>query len=133
MTRFLLDTTALIDFSKRREPTRSRILSMIRAGDELGVCAINVAEFYTGVIPATERPALDQFIRSLAYWEITFGAAVRAGRYRYDFLRAGQTLSTSDVLVAAVARERYATLVTSNQKRYPMTDITLLSFVVTDS
>jgi predicted nucleic acid-binding protein len=133
MTRYLLDTTALIDFSKDREPIRSRILSMIKAGDELGVCAINVAEFYTGVIPATEYPALDQFIRSLAYWEITFGTAVRAGRYRYDFLRTGQTLSTTDVLVAAVARERYATLVTSNRKLYPMTDVTLLSLAVTDS
>jgi predicted nucleic acid-binding protein len=132
MTRYLLDTTALIDFSKDREPTRSRVLSMITAGDELGVCAINVAEFYTGVSPATERPALDQFIRSLAYWEITFGAAVRAGRYRHDFLRTGQTLSTTDVLVAAVARERHATLVTNNPKHYPMADITVLSLAGTD-
>lgn len=51
MTRYLLDTTALIDFSKGREPARTRIPQMIAAGDELAVCAVNVAEFYAGVQP----------------------------------------------------------------------------------
>ncbi len=127
MTRYLLDTTALIDFSKDREPTRSRILSMIGAGEKLGVCAINVAEFYTGAVPPGKRFIWDQFIGSLAYWDITFEAAVRAGRDRQHFLRTEQTLSMTDVLIAAVARQQGAILVTSNRKHYPMADITLLS------
>ena len=40
MTRYLLDTDALIDFSKGSEPATSHILSWIDAGDTLGVCAI---------------------------------------------------------------------------------------------
>ena len=51
MTRCLLDTTALIDFSKGRQPASSRILRMFEAGDEVGVCAIVVAEFYAGLVP----------------------------------------------------------------------------------
>ena len=40
MTRYLLDTDALIDFSKRREPASSRILSWVDEGETVGVCAI---------------------------------------------------------------------------------------------
>lgn len=125
MTRYLLDTTALIDFSKGREPARSRLLAMIEAGDELGVCAINVAEFYTG-IPSDQRAVWDEFIGALSYWDITHEAAARAGHDRYDFARKGQTLSVADALIAAVARHHGATLTTNNVKDYPMADITVL-------
>ena len=128
MTRYLVDTTALIDFSKGRDPARTRLLEMIEAGDDLGVSAVNVAEFYTG-IPADKRAVWDEFFRSLAYWEITRAAAVHAGLQRYDFLRRGQTLSTTDALVAAVAWEQHATLITNNIKDYPMTDIRLVSLI----
>lgn len=125
MTRYLLDTTALIDVSKNREPARSRILSMIEAGDELGVCGINVAEFYSGVLPGMSAE-WDTFLQTLSYWQITRAAAARAGQDRYQFLRQGRTISTTDVLVAAVARQQGAVLITNNVKDYPMKDITLL-------
>ena len=125
MTRYLLDTTALIDVSKNREPARSRILSMIEAGDELGVCGINVAEFYSGVLPGVS-PEWDTFLQTLSYWQITRAAAARAGQDRYQFLHQGRTISTTDVLVAAVARQQGAVLITNNVKDYPMKDITLL-------
>jgi predicted nucleic acid-binding protein len=125
MSRYLLDTTALIDFSKEREPAFSFILSAARAGEQLGICAINVAEFYAG-LPLRARGKWERFVGSLQYWEITKPAAVRAGEYRYEFARSGQILSTMDALVAAVARENQATIVTSNVKDYPMADIQLL-------
>ena len=71
MTRYLLDTTALIDFSKNREPARSRILHLIGTADELGV-------------------------------------------------------SPTDSLIAAVAKEQQAVLITNNIKDYPMEEIDLL-------
>lgn len=129
MTRYLLDTTALIDFSKGREPTCSRLLALIAAGDELGVCAINIAEFYSG-IPIDKRDVWNEFINSLSYWDITREAAIHAGCDRYDFARKGQTLATTDALIAAVARDRQATLMTNNVKDYPMSDITVLSLNV---
>ncbi len=126
MTRYLLDTTALIDFSKNREPARSRILEMISGGDELGVCAINVAEFYTGV-PPDKRPVWDEFISSLRFWDINRDTARQAGIYRYDFGRKGVVLSTTDTLVAAVASEHHAVVVTNNLKDYPMDDVELMA------
>lgn len=126
MTRYLLDTTTLIDFSKGRESARSRLLEMIHAGDELGVCAINVAEFYAG-IPPDKRPMWDEFVGSLRYWEISREAARNAGHFRHDFARKGVVLSTADALVAAVAQEQGAVIATNNVKDYPMPGVQLLA------
>jgi predicted nucleic acid-binding protein len=126
MTRYLLDTDTLIDFSKGREPTRSRILQMIEAGDVLGVCAINVSEFYAG-LPEEQRSTWDEFFTALPYWPISREAAIQAGRERYEFSRQGRTVTTADALIAAVARENQATIITSNIKDYPMPGVSLLS------
>ena len=125
MTRYLLDTSALIDFSKGREPACTRILEMIDTGDEVGVCAINVAEFYAGLPPDT-HPIWDEFFAALTYWPISRQAAKKAGEYRYALARRGQVLATSDVLIAAVAEEHRAVVVTDNIKDYPMSDLQLL-------
>jgi tRNA(fMet)-specific endonuclease VapC len=128
MSRYLLDTTCLIDFSKQREPADSFLLGATKAGDQLGICAINVAEFYAG-LPPQSHTKWDRFVGSLDYWDITRPAAVRAGEYRYEFARKGQILSTTDALVAAVARENQAIVATSNVKDYPMADVQLFPLI----
>jgi predicted nucleic acid-binding protein len=122
--KYLLDTNALIDFSKQWEPRYSRILALIEAED-VGVCPINVAEFYAGLAPAM-MPVWDTFFARLAYWPISREAAARAGQWRYAFARRGQPLSTTDTLIAAVALEQGAVVVTSNVRDYPMEGVELL-------
>lgn len=51
MIRYLVDTTTVIDFSKGVEPVSSRLLALIDAGDDVGVCAVVVAEFSSGLTP----------------------------------------------------------------------------------
>ncbi len=125
MTRYILDTTALIDFSKAHEPAHARIQQMIDAGDELAVCAINVAEFYAGLPPA-QRAIWDRFLGALVYWDISREDARQAGVWRYEFARKGIVLSTTDTLVAAVAQGQSAIIVTNNVKDYPMPGVRLL-------
>ncbi|MDO8690459.1 MAG: PIN domain-containing protein [Dehalococcoidia bacterium] len=125
MTRYMLDTTALIDFSKGREPASSRILRMIESGDKVGVCAIVVAEFYAGLAPE-QRVRWDEFFEALLFWGVTLEAAKQAGVWCYEFARKGAQLSTTDLLVAAVANQREAVLVTNNVKDYPMDEINVL-------
>jgi tRNA(fMet)-specific endonuclease VapC len=124
MSRYLLDTTALIDFSKGREPAFSLIRRFIENGEEVGVSPINVAEFYSGLAPS-QYPVWDEFFEPLILWPISLGAARKAGRFRYDFAREGVSLSTTDTLVAAVALEHRAVIVTSNVKDYPMDQVVL--------
>jgi len=126
VTCYLLDTDVLIDFSKNREPARSRITAWIAAGDDLGVCPVNVAEFYAGLSP-TSVVLWDVFFSTLLYWDISLPAAKRAGAWRYQFARRGTPLSVSDTLVGAVALEQGATIVTNSVKDYPMGGLHLLS------
>ena len=126
MTTYLLDTTTLIDFSKGQEPVRSRLLAMLEAGHTLALCAVNLTEFYAGV-PPEQRVQWDEFFSGLPYWDITREAATHAGGIRYEFARRGITLSTQDTLIAAVALERGAVIVTDNVKDYPMAGLQLLS------
>ena len=53
VSRFLLDTATLIDASKGIAPTRTHIVNVLPAGDELGVCAVIVTEFEAACLPLT--------------------------------------------------------------------------------
>jgi predicted nucleic acid-binding protein len=123
---YLLDTTALIDFSKGFEPARSNILSLLDVGKTLAVCSVTVAEFYTG-LKAPQRQGWDRLFHALPYWDIGIEAAMQAGIWRSEFSQKGIRLSTTDALVAATAWEHAAVLVTNNIKHYPMTEIQVMS------
>jgi predicted nucleic acid-binding protein len=126
VTRYLLDTDVLVDFSKGIKPVISQLLAWIDSTDVVAVCAISVAEFSAGLTPEQAAQA-QAFLTALTYWDISREAAMRAGQERYSFARSGVTITTTDALLAAVAREYEATLVTSNLKDFPMADLTLLS------
>lgn len=126
MTQYLLDTDVLIDFSKGIEPVTSQLLAWIDGTDVVAVCAISVAEFSSGLTPDQAARA-QRFLALLSYWDIGREAAMRAGQDRYSLARRGLSITTTDALLAALARERRATLVTSNLKDFPMQGLALLS------
>ncbi|MGH2531055.1 MAG: type II toxin-antitoxin system VapC family toxin [Thermomicrobiales bacterium] len=92
---------------------------------EVAVSAVQVAEFISG-LASSKRPIRQSFLESLRFWEINQWAAQQAGIYRYDFARRGVALSTPDTLIAAVAREYEAILVTNNAKDFPLPDVELI-------
>lgn len=124
--RYLVDTNVLVSFSKGHEPEYSWMLGRIQSKDELGVCAVIVAEFFAGTSPAN-RPAWTRFLRRMNYWETTEASAMRAGIYRYTYARQGTAISTQDALIAAVAAEVRAIIVTGNVRHFPMPDVVLLT------
>lgn len=124
MTRYLLDSDALIDFSKGAEPASSASLSWIDGDDEVAVCAITVAEFFAG-LDQEQVASWEPFIAALWYWDISPEAARQAGRYRYTSVRAGRSMTTTDALVAAVAVERDALVVTGNVRHYAIGGVSL--------
>lgn len=126
MTRYLLDTDVLVGFSKGIQPVISQLLAWIDSTDTVAVCAIPLAEFSSG-LTQQQAAQVEPFLSSLTYWDISRRAALRAGQDRCAFARTGRTMTTTDALLAAVARENGATLVTSNLKDFPMRDVPLLS------
>jgi predicted nucleic acid-binding protein len=126
VSRYMLDTSVLIDLSKSAGTTRSTIRSWIDGGDEIGVCGIQIAEFYRGLAP-DERPIWGAFFDDLLCWEVSLDATKRAGIDQYDFDRRGTTISTPDAIITAVAREQSAVLVTNNVRDFPMPGLALLA------
>jgi len=119
MALYLLDTTALIDLSKSVEPTTGFIRQLSAAGEDLGVSPISIAEFYAGLTPG-EHPDWDEFFASLTFYPISYEASIQAGKWRASFRARGIQLSTTDTLIAAVASEVGAIVLTSNVKHFPM-------------
>ncbi len=126
MTRYLLDTSVLVDLSKRIEPVVHAFDELVAAGDGVGVCSVAVAEFFAG-LPSDQRPKWERFIESLRFWSATERSAIRAGVYRFDLARQGRTISTTDALIAAIAVEAGAIIATENVKDFPMPDVRVVS------
>ena len=125
MSKYLLDTTVLIDHLRGRQQVVEFVTGLADAGNELGVCSISVAELCSG-LSEKHRAVAAKLIDSLDYWDATKETATMAGSYRYDFARKGVALTTTDALVAAIAVGHGATLVTANARRYPMKEIEVL-------
>lgn len=122
MSRYLLDTNVLIDFSRGKKAVVDHLFDLAHAGHILGSCAVCVAEFYAGE-ERGKLPDVDGFIDSLRRWPMSHEAAISGGAYRYTYARKGITLSVTDTMIAGVARHSNAVILTSNLKDYPMPDI----------
>src|SRR5512135_2696085 len=110
--KYLLDTDTLIDILENRGATRSRIAALIEDGAIVALCAITIAELYSG-LNAARRAKWEEWLWALPYWHISREAAMHAGIYRKTASDAGRTLAVADALLAALAYENDATLLTS--------------------
>jgi len=125
VSKHLLDTEALISYLAGHQRAVGLITRLNEEDNVLGVCAINIAELYSG-LSEDQRSRTDRLIDALYYFEMTAQAAKQAGSWRYDFARKGISLSVADTLIAAIAVENSATVVTGNVKDYPMVEVRIL-------
>jgi predicted nucleic acid-binding protein len=124
MAIYLLDTSVIVDAMNGRRNRRELLAGLLRHGNALTCCTINIIEVYTGMRPA-EEAATAEFLGSLGYYEVTRPIARSAGRLRYDWARKGQTLSLADSTIAAVALAHGLMLMTDNNRHFPMQELQL--------
>jgi predicted nucleic acid-binding protein len=122
MPDFLADTSLIVDLINDRNDRRNFVRQLLKPGDTLGCCAINLIEVYSGMRPGEEAITEAWFAR-LLYYEVTPEIACAAGRLRYDWRRIGQSLSLADVTLAAVCLDNNLTLLTDNRKHFPMLEL----------
>ncbi len=120
----LLDTDVLIDYLRSRPEAVTYIESLT---EPLMMSAITLAELYAGVRDGAERTALDAFVRAFVVLAINDDVAVKGGLYRRDY---GKTygVGLADALIAATAEVYKVTLVTLNDKHFPMLDDTVVPY-----
>jgi predicted nucleic acid-binding protein len=70
MSKFLADTSLIIDLINNRNGRREFIRQLLKPGDTLNCCTINVIEVYTGMQPGEEAITAIWFER-LLYRDVT--------------------------------------------------------------
>jgi predicted nucleic acid-binding protein len=125
MATILLDTSVIFDHLNGRCGRTEFLYQLIGQGHVLACCPVNITEVYAGLRPGEETKT-DAFLNSLEYLPVTPAIARQAGLLRRDWQKKGQTLSYTDVTIAAVALSDEVPLLTGNRKHFPMPELQLL-------
>lgn len=112
----LIDTDVLIDYLRSRAEAVTYIESLT---EPLMMSAITLAELYAGVRDGAERAALDAFAGAFTVLPVDDEVAVQGGLYRRDYGKS-HNVGLADALIAATAETAQASLVTLNDKHFPM-------------
>ena len=124
MAAILLDSSVIFDHLNGRSGRTAYLEHLLDQGHSLGCCPVNLTEVYAGLLPGEELRTR-AFLDDLNFYPVTREIAGRAGLLRRDWRRKGQTLSYTDVTIAAVALEYRLPLLTDNRKHFPMPEIQL--------
>ncbi len=92
---------------------------------DLYPCDIVISELFAG-LHARHREQGGEFLASMRFLTTSSDAARQAGTWSYDFRSRGIQLTTTDCLIAAVALDHQATLVTGNVCDFPMPALSVL-------
>jgi predicted nucleic acid-binding protein len=112
----LIDTDVLIDFG-RMYPDAVQFIMGLESRPL--VSAMTIAELYAGVREGRERTELDSFVRRCNIVAVETAVAERGGLLFRQF-NGSHGLGLADAIIGATALTLSATLVTLNQRHYPM-------------
>jgi predicted nucleic acid-binding protein len=123
---YLVDTCVLVDHLRGYPPAHDWLRKCIEEDPviQFYYSAITVAELFAGLPQKQETPVL-RLLGIMNCLEIDAGIAQTAGGYVRKW-RPSHGVEIPDALLAATAKKYDFTLVTLNQRHFPMEDIKLL-------
>ena len=116
MPGLVLDTDVLIDFLRGR---MEAVEYLEGVSDELLTSAVTVAELFAGVREGEERRIVEELLEEFRVIPVTREVAEAGGLHQRDY-RKTHDLQLADALIAATVEREQATLVTLNDKHFPM-------------
>ena len=111
----LLDTSYLIDFERGRDPAREFFES--NKHEALAVSAISTFELAYGVVWSSPG-SLEELVQSLQWVDIldfSMGDGLEGARIQAELQKSGQRIPITDIMIAGVARNIGATIVTADE------------------
>ena len=118
MTTYILDTNHLARAVDPRSNLLSRIRAELAAGGIIGTCAPVLCELEAGIQqvadPTRYRRALDRLLERVRIWPLDRKTTILYGELFNDLRRRGRALSQVDIMVAALARQRDACVLTTD-------------------
>ena len=125
--RYLLDSTVLIDHANRDVDAMRLVRSLIEAGHDLFTCDVVTCEALSKGDAGDVRH-VEALLDALEYVSTTPAAARRAGTARRERHTAGGTRALGDALLAGIAFELNAIVVTRNGRDFVRQGIETLEY-----
>jgi predicted nucleic acid-binding protein len=122
MTRYVLDTSFVIDQLRGEPSAVARFDRIFADGDQPVVTEVVACEAWTGA-PSDDDHDLTALLSATEFVQPGRESARVAGRWRADSLRRGATLSLPDALIAAAADALGATVLTRNVRDFSLTPV----------
>jgi tRNA(fMet)-specific endonuclease VapC len=127
MRRYLLDTNHVSSGLDRVSRLRDRIQQLRKSGVIFGTCVPVLCELEVGIqqtaVPQVYHRFLAQLLRSVRIWPIEPEVAPLFGEIYLDLQRRGRQLSYVDIVLAALARLKELTLLTTDRDFEALQDI----------
>jgi tRNA(fMet)-specific endonuclease VapC len=135
VTLYLLDTNHLSNAIKAVSTVRDNVQRLRRRGGvRFATCGHVVCELFVGIILAKDYEArlrrLNSLLKHVKVWQIELPIAAEYGRVRHELVRRGRVFSQTDIAVAAFARHRKATILTSDRDFEALPDIASENWLV---
>jgi predicted nucleic acid-binding protein len=122
MSRYLLDTTFIVDHLRGVPEAVQRLRQIVEQGDLPFVNDIVTAEAWAGAPSDDDRPLANllEFLECIAAGPTQ---AKVAGRWRARSRAAGRDIGTADALIAACAGDAHASVLTRNLRDFALTPV----------
>ncbi len=128
MTRYILDTTVIIDHAHGSPGGEAIVRALFEESSELYTCDVVTCEALSRGGPA-ELTAVAALLGALEYVALSPKGARWAGDQRRRQIEAGRGKpSTADALIAALAKTLGATVVTRNAADFAAFDVPVLGY-----
>ncbi|HZM73914.1 MAG TPA: type II toxin-antitoxin system VapC family toxin [Candidatus Polarisedimenticolia bacterium] len=125
--RFLLDSTVLIDHANRDVEAMRLVRSLIEEGHDLFTCDVVTCEALSKGDAGDVR-YVEALLDALEYVSTTPQAARHAGKARRERHAAGGKRALGDALIAGIAAELEAIVVTRNRRDFARQGIETLEY-----
>jgi len=127
MTRYVLDSTFLIDHLRGEAAAVTRFREMNETGDESIVTDITAAELWSGRRRGSGHE-IETFLRFIDYVHPSLATARLAGTWRAEARESGRTLDLPDALIAATAFDQEAAVLTRNVRDFALTPVRIETY-----
>ena len=108
------DTTVWIEFFNDPESREKHAIDLLIDEDELALVGPVLAELLQGCRTVGEADAILDHVSALPFLETNFPAWQRAGELSSSLRRKGTTLPLMDIIIAAIALEHDAEVLTTD-------------------
>jgi len=124
---YLLDCNHLSDAIRKVSPVRGRMQELHLTGAKFGTCISVLCELAAG-IQQTANPdenyrRLRDILKYVRIWPIDLTTAKHYGQLYCDLRQLGRVLSHVDIVVAVIARQTKATVLTTDRDFDAVSDI----------